>query len=60
MTDGFAGTVRKLRHRLAVTFHQFNHDIQRFYLGDIAGQACANTKAQVNAGRELAIKIDRF
>ena len=32
MTNGFTRTVRKFRHRFAVTFHQFDNNIQRFDL----------------------------
>ena len=44
MADSFARAVRKFRHRFTVTLHQLNHNIQWFDLGDIAGQACADTK----------------
>lgn len=45
MTDRFTGAVGKFSHRLSVTFHEFNHDIERFYLRDIAGQAGTDAEA---------------
>ncbi len=29
-TDRFTGAAGKFSHRLSVTFHEFNHDIERF------------------------------
>ncbi len=60
MADGFTGAIGELRYRLTVTFHQFYHDVQRFYLRDVAGQTGTNPKAQVNSGGEMTIEIDRF
>ncbi len=37
VADGFPRAVGEFRHRLAVTFHQLNHDIERFNLRQIAG-----------------------
>ncbi len=45
MTDRFTGAVGKFSHRLSVTFHELNHDIERFYLRDIAGQAGTDAEA---------------
>ena len=44
VADSFSRAVRKFRHRFTVTLYQLNDNIQRFYLGDIAGQASPNTK----------------
>lgn len=45
MTDCFTGAVGKFSHRLSVTLHKLDHDIERFYLRDIAGQAGTDAEA---------------